>query len=57
VREQTVPVVPVVQAARAGAVRAALVTTSMRQRSGCKDAPENNLEDFRRGRSHHTSLL
>ena len=29
VREQAVPVVRVVQAARAGAVRAALVTTSM----------------------------
>jgi hypothetical protein len=39
-----VPVVRVVQAARAGAVRAALVTTSMWQRGGCKDAPENNLE-------------
>ncbi|HET9968851.1 MAG TPA: hypothetical protein VFQ68_11485 [Streptosporangiaceae bacterium] len=29
VREQAVPVVPMVQAARSGAVRAALVTTSM----------------------------
>ena len=37
-REQAVPVV------RAGTVRAALVTTSMWQRGGCKDAPENNLE-------------
>jgi hypothetical protein len=47
VREQVVPVVhvvSVVQAARAGAVRAALVTTSLWQRGGCKDAPENNLE-------------
>jgi len=33
-------VVPVV---RAGAVRAVLVTTSMWQRGGCKDAPVNNL--------------
>ena len=32
--EQAVPVVPVVQAARAGAVRAVLVTTSMWQRGG-----------------------
>ena len=38
------PVVRVVQAARAGAVRAALVITSMWQRGGCKEAPENNLE-------------
>jgi hypothetical protein len=40
VREQAVPVVRVV---RVGAVRAALVTTSMWQRGGCKDAPVNNL--------------
>jgi len=54
VREQAVPVVRVVRAARpvragavraarAGAVRAALVTTSMCQRGGW-DAPENNPE-------------
>ena len=39
VRERAVPVVRVV---RAGAVRAVLVTTSMRQRGGW-DAPVNNL--------------
>jgi hypothetical protein len=42
VREQAVPVVPVVQTTRAGAVRAALVTTSMWQRGGGKGAPEND---------------
>ena len=42
-REQVVPVVRVVQAVRAGAVRSTLVTTSMWQRGGW-NAPENNPE-------------
>jgi len=37
VRERAVPVVRVVQAVRSGAVRAALVTTSLWQRGGCND--------------------
>ena len=57
-REQAVPVVRVVQAARlVPPVRCGrpLVTTSMWQRDGW-DAPENNLEVSVAGRSHHASL-
>ena len=43
VREQAVPVVRVVQAARPVRCGRPLVTTSMWQRGGGRDAPVNNL--------------